>query len=102
MLLPVDMPFIASKTINLLIETFLTEAPPLLVPTTKGKNGHPPLFSASLLQEFRDLKTEEPLSNIQHRHANETRKLEVEDPGMLLAFNTPEEFNQLVKKYTGQ
>jgi molybdenum cofactor cytidylyltransferase len=95
MLLPLDMPFITSATIDLLIETFLTEAPPLLVPTYKGKNGHPPLFSRRLLQEFRDLKTEEPLSSIQHRHANETRKLEVADQGIFLSFNTPQEFEKI-------
>lgn len=98
MLLPADMPFIKQETIDLLIDNFLKNRCLILVPTYRGKNGHPPLFSIELRQEFKDLKNEEPLFSIQHKHEADTLKLPVEDEGIALSFNTPQEFKDLVKK----
>jgi CTP:molybdopterin cytidylyltransferase MocA len=96
MLLPVDMPAIKTATINLLIDVFLEKKPLLLMPTFQDKNGHPPIFSAKLSLEFKNLKDDEPLSTIQHRYADAARKVPVTDQGTRLSFNTPEEFKELL------
>ncbi len=98
MLLPVDVPLITLKTIDLLIDEFLKNSCLILIPTYKGKRGHPPIFSIQLREEFQDLKNEEPLFSIQRKYDADTLKLPVDDEGVVLSFNTPQEFEQLIQK----
>jgi len=98
MLLPADMPLIHPLTFDLLLDTFMKTSPLILLPTYQGKNGHPPVFSMSLKQEMLGMKNEEPLSGIQHKYSSGVLKVPVDDEGIILSFNTPEELKELVKK----
>ena len=98
MLWPADMPLIEADTINELIKIFPKKSCQILVPTYQGRKGHPPIFSAQLKNELNSLKDDEPLSDVLHRHEAETFKLAVDDEGVVLSFNTPEEFNKLVHR----
>lgn len=100
LLMPVDMPFIKKETIDLLIEVFLKNTSLIVVPTCEGKNGHPPIFSKMLLRDLKNLKNDEPLSTLLHKHEKETIKLPVTDPGVIRSFNTPQEFKQLLSLLT--
>ncbi len=97
LLLPVDMPLVKSKTIDVLIEAFLKNSKAILIPVWQGKKGHPPIFSKKLFQEFNNLKDDEPLSSIQRKHEEDTLLFAVEDKGVVQSFNTQEEFAQIVK-----
>ena len=98
MLLPVDMPFIKTATINLLCRTFGEQDPLILVPTYNGRSGHPPIFSSSLSDDFKALKDDEPLSNVQHRLKQKTLYLPVDDPGIIHTYSTPQELSRLLQK----
>jgi molybdenum cofactor cytidylyltransferase len=98
LLLPADVPFVKPETINMIIETFSKNPFPILVPTYKGQGGHPPAFSKTLFAEFTKLSDEAPLSTIQQIHASEILRLPVSDEGILLSFNTPQEFEKIRKK----
>lgn len=95
MLLPIDVPFIKNVTLDLLMERFSKEDPLLLIPTFNGKKGHPPIFSSRLFHELANLGDDEPLYTLQRRHALQTLLVPVEDKGVTLSFNTPEEFNKI-------
>jgi len=96
MLLPVDMPFVAPPTIDLLCQKFKEEGPLILVPTYHDRSGHPPVFSSSLSDDFKAMKTGEPLSNLQHRLKQKTCYLPVDDPGVIRTYSTPEELSRLL------
>ncbi len=98
LLLPADVPFVKPETIDMIIETFSKNPFPILVPTYKGQGGHPPAFSKTLFAEFTKLSDEAPLSTIQQIHASEILRLPVSDEGILLSFNTPQEFEKIRKK----
>lgn len=98
MLLPIDMPCIKPQTIDLLIDNFLKNPDIILIPAYQNKNGHPTLFPIKLLEEFKDLKNEEPLSSVQHKHASAAIKFPVDDEGAVLSFNTPEELRSLLAR----
>lgn len=98
MLLPVDLPFVKVATIDLLCRTFKEERPLILVPTYNGRPGHPPVFASSLADDFRALRDGEPLSTVQHRLKGKTRYLPVEDPGVILTYNTPAELARHLQK----
>jgi molybdenum cofactor cytidylyltransferase len=88
MLLPVDHPLVSADTVNALIRYFLDKDPLILIPTFKGKKGHPPLFSVKLRDEFLSLKNESGLNAIARAHPSETVELPLEDIGVISAFNT--------------
>ncbi|MDD2866187.1 MAG: nucleotidyltransferase family protein [Candidatus Omnitrophica bacterium] len=98
LLLPADVPFVRPETINTIIETFSKNPFSILVPTYKGQGGHPPVFSKTLFAEFGKLSDEAPLSTVQQIHASEILRLPVSDEGILLSFNTPQEFEKIRKK----
>jgi len=95
MLLPVDYPFISVDSINLLNQCFLEQHPAVLIPTFKGKKGHPPLFSIDLRDEFLALGNEQGLNTIAHAHQADTTILPVNDDGIIRTFNTKEEFESM-------
>jgi molybdenum cofactor cytidylyltransferase len=97
MLLPIDMPCVSLETIDLLIDNFLKDPDTILIPVYQARNGHPTLFPVKLLKDFKDLKNEEPLSSIQHKHASATLRFPVYDEGVIKSFNTPDEFEQILE-----
>jgi molybdenum cofactor cytidylyltransferase len=99
MLLPIDIPLVKNITIDRLIETFFNRNPLILIPTFDGRKGHPPIFSAKLLKKLRSLKDDEPLTTVGNKHVDETLLFPVDDEGVVLSFNTLEEFDQLIKNH---
>lgn len=98
MLWPADMPCIRRETVDFLLENFSKNPDRILIPTFKNKNGHPPIFPITLKKEFLDLKDTKPLSTIQHRHADRVLRVSVADEGVVLSFNTSEEFESILGK----
>ena len=99
MLLPVDCPFLTTATLNALYETFISENPTILIPTYKGKKGHPPVFHSSLKPNILALETFQGLNDFEHEQQAEIRTLALDDSGILATFNTLQEFETLKKKY---
>ena len=98
LLLPIDLPLIKPETIDGLVDCFLNQAPLILVPSFQNKKGHPPIFSMDLEDELFSLKDDQPLSEILQRHEKEILKIPVEDEGVVLSFNTPSEFQNILRK----
>ena len=98
MLLPIDMPLVKNITIDRLLEIFLDRNPLILIPTFNDRKGHPPIFSVKLLKELQSLKDDEPLYTIGNQHADQTLLFPVDDEGVVLSFNTPEEFDRIKKQ----
>jgi len=95
MLLPVDYPLITADTVNTLIRHFLDESPRILIPTFKGRKGHPPLYSADLRDEILALDNEIGLNSIAYAHQSETIVYSVEDVGVISTFNTLDELESI-------
>lgn len=96
LLLPIDYPCVKSETIDRLIEAFERRPCDCLVPAYKAKRGHPPVFAASLRKEILALSDEAGVNELVRRHALAARELSVDDPGVVLSFNTREEFEALL------
>jgi len=97
MVLPVDLPLLRKETIDELIDYFYKNKPLILIPSYQKRKGHPPVFHASLKEEILGLSWEEGLNRVAQRHPQKTHFLPVEDKGTCLTFNTPEEFEDLLK-----
>ncbi len=97
MLLPVDFPFIQTKTFNSIINSFLSKAYLITIPTYQGRRGHPPLFSSELKNEILSLPSDMGVNILVHNHDKDIAQITVDDPGIIQSFNTQDEFKQLIK-----
>lgn len=98
MLLPVDYPFVQPATIDALIAEFTRTKPAVLVPTYHSRNGHPPIFSSTLRDGFLSLDEAQGVNQIVHKHT--ALQFPVDDEGVVATFNTPQEFDRLIPKFT--
>ncbi len=95
MLLPVDCPFVMTKTINELIESFESKNPSILLPTYKGKRGHPPIFNNDLRNTILGMNVHQGMNDFMREQ--KVQYLEIDDPGIVQSFNTPEELSKILK-----
>jgi len=98
LLLPVDYPLVKTQTINTLIECYHEKKPQIIIPAFQGQKGHPPLFGMSLKQEFLALQMDQGINSVAHRHQETTTVLEMDDPGVIRSFNTPQDFDEIKKQ----
>lgn len=89
---PVDHPNIEAATVSRLIDSGATVA----IPQYLGRHGHPVLFSRSLISEFLALAPDDQARTVLHRHAGETRYIDVPDAGILDDIDDPEAYRRLL------
>ncbi|MBF0491080.1 MAG: nucleotidyltransferase family protein [Candidatus Omnitrophica bacterium] len=95
LLLPVDCPMVQPSSINILIREFQNSLEQVTIPTFQGKKGHPPAIPIRLGPEILELPHDQGVNSILKRYPLQT--LEINDPGIIQSFNTPEEFEELKK-----
>jgi CTP:molybdopterin cytidylyltransferase MocA/HD superfamily phosphohydrolase YqeK len=93
-ILPGDMPGISPKTFTALIQKWQKAKPPVLVPKYRGSRGHPLLISNACFECILDAT--ENVGGLQESLKGfEWQEHEVDDPGIMLGANTPEDLSQL-------
>ncbi len=95
MFLPVDCPLITAASIDGIIQHFKTHAPDILIPTYQHHKGHPPIFNSRLRSKVLELPLSVGLNSLFAEHPPQT--IEINDPGIVKSFNTPEELKELLK-----
>src|SRR6185503_2965173 len=83
LLLPVDYPRLTAAMLDLLIDAFFHQKAKILVPTFNGRKGHPPIFAASLKEEFLEVDPKDGINSVIHRHDKDTVLLPVQDASVL-------------------
>ena len=94
MLLPIDCPFVSTKTINDLRSTFQQKNPAILMPSYQGKHGHPPVFHQRIKKDILNLSTDKGLNSLFTQY--QAQILELDDPGIIQTFNTKEELEKIL------
>lgn len=92
-----DQPLLKSETINLLIDSFVRHGG-IVAPYYDGKRGNPVLFDLSFWAEFESLQGDTGAREIINRHPEALHKIEVNDPGILLDVDTPEDLELLAEQ----
>lgn len=88
---PADVPGISAQSIRRLLAAY-PAAQNLIVPTYRGKRGHPLLLAPELMSELHDLDPEVGLKQIRDHH--EVLEIAVADPGILSDIDTPEDYER--------
>jgi len=106
---PVDCPMILPETYRALVAAIGPDD--VAIPSYRGKHGHPPLFSAALIPEILAARPDEPLRDLlqgpvgrlsKSSHEVRCRFVEVDDPGVLVNIDRPEDLQQLASPYAAR
>jgi CTP:molybdopterin cytidylyltransferase MocA len=91
-MLPCDIPLVEPETIKSLIASYLCgSAPPVIYPVHRGRRGHPPLISRDCVSDLTPAQ-EGGMRSFLHRFKDEAVDVEVADEGILIDFDTPEDY----------
>jgi len=88
----VDHPFLDPSLINEMIDQFYTSKKLIVVPSYRGKRGHPVIFSRVLFSEFLNAPLDQGAKPVVHAHRSETLEIPTEDEGVVIDLDTPEEY----------
>jgi molybdenum cofactor cytidylyltransferase len=90
---PVDCPIILPQT-YLALAAAIGSAD-VAIPIYRGKHGHPPLLSVKIIPQILAAGPDEPLRELLQAREVGYRLVEVDDPGVLLNIDRPEDLQRL-------
>jgi len=86
-----DMPFVQSSTVHAVLEAASRTMMGMVVACYRGKKGHPVAWDQRYFQDILALADDEPLYHLTRQGAF---RLHLDDPGVLININTPQEYEQ--------
>jgi len=94
MIIPGDMPLIKKETVNAILARFEETSFPIIIPVYHGKRGHPVLFAKSLFPQLMEVSGDVGAREVVRRNYEQCCFLEVEDQGVLIDIDSPEEYTR--------
>ena len=92
-IIPGDQPVVKTETFKQL----LLKSENIVIPRYKGKKGHPVFFNSILIPEILEYPDTEILRN--YIHSKEVKIIDVDDPGIGMDVDTPEDYQKILKYY---
>ncbi len=89
-LCPVDQPLISAEIVAQLIARFDSSGKLIVLPTHKGRRGHPAIFRASLYEELLEASAEVGGRQVVWAHSQDVEEFPTEEEGVVLNLNDPE------------
>lgn len=99
-LCPVDHPLVSAKLVSQLIEEFDSAGKAVVLPTYRGRRGHPVIFRATLYDELLRATPEIGARQVVWAHANEISEVPTEEQGVVLNLNDPETLRKALEDQT--
>jgi molybdenum cofactor cytidylyltransferase len=88
-LCPVDHPIVSAELVAKLIAEFDSSGKAIVLPTYKGRRGHPAIFRASLYLELLDASPEVGARQVVWAHAPDVGEVATDEEGVILNINDP-------------
>ncbi len=92
-----DQPLISSKTVNRLVDFFRDRKPAIVVPAFRGFRGNPVLIARRLFPEMSRITGDIGCRAIFDDHPADIETVEVDDPGVLIDIDTPEDLERAIR-----
>jgi molybdenum cofactor cytidylyltransferase len=89
-LCPVDHPLVSARMVSELIEQFYENKKLIVVPTYKGRRGHPAIFSSSLFSELLAASADKGARSVVWAHAPDVLEVPSDEEGVVLNINDPD------------
>jgi molybdenum cofactor cytidylyltransferase len=90
MLCPVDHPMVSAELVAQLIAIFDSTGKPIVLPTYRGRRGHPVIFRASLYDELLAASPDVGARQVVWAHQPDVVEVPTEEEGVILNLNDPE------------
>ncbi|BCR06766.1 glycosyl transferase [Desulfuromonas versatilis] len=94
-----DHPLVRPATVSRLLAFHRAHPGFISIPTCAGKKGHPTLFPRQILEELAQAPT---LRHLVRRDPQRVRTLEVDDAGVVLDMDTPEDYRRALEIWAQQ
>lgn len=98
---PVDLPHVRVSTVERVLETHRRTSKAIVVPTFGEHRGHPVIWGSPLFEEL--LTSEQAMKEgaraVLRAHQDEVATVPVDDPAVIDAVNTPEDYERLVREW---
>jgi molybdenum cofactor cytidylyltransferase len=94
----VDHPLISAAVVDLLIQQFYKSGRPIVLPTYRGKRGHPVLFAERLYGELLSAPSDLGARAVVWAHAAEVLEVPTEEEGVVLNLNDPDTLHRAMGK----
>jgi len=89
-----DQPFLKAATINVLVRAFAERDRSIIVPSFRGKRGHPVIFHRTFAKELLRLKGDVGARSILERHPGDVGIVRVRSEGVLKDIDTREDYRK--------
>jgi molybdenum cofactor cytidylyltransferase len=93
-----DMVFLRSRTIDAILRAFRQEKGNIILPSFRGRQGHPVLFHRKYKGELLKLKGDTGGKSIIMKHPEDVLVIPVKSKGVIRDIDTWEEYKKLTKK----
>ena len=92
----VDHPVVAVATVEDIVASFLECGAPVVIPSYHGRRGHPVLLGRQVFEELLGLTRDAGADSVVRRYRPATQYVEVEDRGVVIDVDDPEEYRRLI------
>jgi molybdenum cofactor cytidylyltransferase len=96
-LCPVDHPFVSTALVGDLAERFYSEGKSIVLPTFKGRRGHPVIFSKALYGELLAAPADKGARAIVWAYAADVQEVATDEEGVILNINDPETLKNVIE-----
>lgn len=96
-----DQPHLQLTWIKQMMDTFYASKPAIIVPTFKGKRGHPVLYAASLFSTILDMRPNQTGRDVQAQFKKDIKEVELPTNGILYDADTPRDLQYIKNKFLG-
>ncbi len=96
LIFPSDHPLVLPETIKVIIGEHRTSPDTIIIPAWNNRRGHPSLFPRPIIDEIFSGIT---LRDITRKDPNRVKIVPVQDKGVVLDMDTPEDYTAILKSY---
>jgi len=100
MIIPGDMPLVKKETVCAVREKFRESFSPVIIPVYEGKKGHPVYFARTLFRRLEEISGDVGAREVVRENLASCFFLEVNDAGVLIDIDSPEEYAKWSKGHT--
>jgi molybdenum cofactor cytidylyltransferase len=97
MVWPVDQPLIKKETVSILIEHSNQEKKAVTIPVYQDRKGHPVIYNKAAMEAAVRLQSHQTGKDLQSLFAKDISLVKVEDPGVVIDIDTPEDYEKYIK-----
>jgi CTP:molybdopterin cytidylyltransferase MocA len=94
-----DQPVVRPQTLGQLRDLWSTSKAPIVIPTYAGRRGHPLILASALVSEIQALAPAQTLRDLVHRHLDAALQQPVDDPGVIVDVDTPDDYQRMQARW---